>query len=308
MGDFSQFRVRVRGPNARERVERLIAETWEAGASGHEEALGDQQDPARPARGESALALLIYAPSDCVDRVWAAAQRVMTRDDSASPPETVESVDWSQAWSVGLQAIEISPRLVVRPSTVSFDLRPQQLELVVDPGLAFGTGTHASTRLALDWICQLDSQDCIGPATRVLDVGTGTGLLALAALRLGAGFAVGFDTDCLAPPEALRWARHNLLTEHFRTFAGPLEALAGPPFDLVLANLLRSELLPIAPAVTERVAPTGLLILSGLLVAERGQVESALAELGFETRGSREHRDSTGDHWLSLLLARPQAT
>lgn len=307
MGDFICFRVRLRGPNAGERVERLIAETWAAGASGHEEyeeQVDVQREQDLPGRDDAALVLVIYAPSGKCEPVWQATQDVVEARDEVAPPETVEAHDWTQAWSEGLQAMEISPRLVVRPSTVSCDLRPDQLELVIDPGLAFGTGTHASTRLALDWIGELDSQDSIGPATRVLDVGTGTGLLALAALRLGAGFAVGFDIDPLAPPEALRWARHNRLAHQFRAFTGPLEALAGPPFELVLANLLRTEMLPIAAAVTQRVAAGGLLILSGLLVAERAEVESALAELGFGTRGSREHRDETGDHWLSLLVAR----
>ena len=311
--EFICVRVRLHGSNRQECAERVAAETWEAGASGveeqalHEGAGEWNRGSAGPGAASNSvgLLLLIYAPREAADGVWAAAQRVIEEGDEALRPEPVETVDWTQAWSRGLRAIEVSERLIVRPSTVACELAPQQQELVVDPGLAFGTGTHASTRLVLDWICQLaSSRQCIGPATRVLDVGTGTGLLALAALRLGAGFAVGFDTDPLAPPEALRWARHNSLRENFRVFTGPIEALAGEPFDLVLANLLKSELLPIAPAVAQRVAPGGLLVLSGLLVSERAQVEGAFRDLGFATRGSRDHRDDTGDHWLSLLVAR----
>jgi ribosomal protein L11 methyltransferase len=302
MRDFMSFRVRLQGAGARERLERLIAETWEAGASGHEEC--DEADPTgSPLAGVS---LTIYAPCSAIDGVRNAAQRAVALADRMTAWEAVEDVDWTHAWSEGLSALEISPRLVVRPSTVAFDLRPQQLEVVVDPGLAFGTGTHASTRLVLDWLCDLASDpECIGPATRVLDVGTGTGLLALAALRLGAGFAVGFDIDPLAPREALRWARHNSLTDGFRAFTGPVAAVAGPPFDLVLANLLRSELLPIAPAVCRQVAAGGSLILSGLLAAERPQVEAALAEQGLDVTGSREWLDETGDHWVSLRAGRP---
>ena len=297
------FRVRLRGEDARDRLERLIAETWEAGASGHEEA-----GETTPGGSSAELTLTIYAPRKAIDAVWGAAQRTVAEADRLSPREPVEDVDWTHAWSEGLSALEISPRLVVRPSTVACDLRPQQLEVVVDPGLAFGTGTHASTRLVLDWLCELASApECIGPGMRVLDVGTGTGLLALVALRLGADFALGFDIDPLAAPEALRWARHNLLTQGFHAFTGPVEALAGPPFDLVLANLLRSELLPIAPAVCRRVAGNGSLILSGLLAAERQQVEAALAEQGFAVQGCREIRDETGDHWISLHARRPQA-
>jgi ribosomal protein L11 methyltransferase len=220
-------------------------------------------------------------------------------------------VDWTQAWARGLRAIEVSERLIVRPSSVAWELGPHQLEVVIDPGIVFGTGTHASTRLALEWICELESGtdefrafDGFGPGVRVLDVGTGTGLLALAALRLGAGLAVGFDLDPLAPPEALHWARHNSLAEDFHLFTGPIEALAGPPFELALVNMFRTEMLPIAPALSERVASGGLLILSGLLVSERDGVERAMQPLGFETRGAREHLDDTGDHWLSLLLER----
>ena len=299
------FRVRLRGANKRERADLLIAETWDAGASGLEEPSESEGGRAASPPGDLGLEWVIYAPREAGDRVWQAAQRWLAKGDEVTPPEPVEPVDWTQSWTQGLTAIEVSERLIVRPSSVAYDLRPGQLELVVDPGQAFGTGTHASTRLALDWICELARQrDHIGPSARVLDVGTGTGLLAMAALRLGAGFALGFDIDPLAPAEALRWARHNSLTDHFHVFTGPVEAIAGPPFDLVLANLLRSELLPIAASVAQRVASDGLMILSGLLVAERQQVEGALAELGFEVRGSRDQRDDTGDHWLSLLVAR----
>ena len=123
MPDFMCFRVRLGGSDLRERSDRLIAETWHAGASGHEER-SDPEAEREPSPSErSGPLLVIYAPREAAERVWRAAQQVMEQGDEASPLEAVEAVDWTRAWSQGLQAIEISRRLVVRPSSVAWHSR-----------------------------------------------------------------------------------------------------------------------------------------------------------------------------------------
>ena len=221
------------------------------------------------------------------------------------PVMPIEDQDWSQAWQQGLHAIEVGRRLLVRPSFVAAELRVGQHELVIDPGQAFGTGGHASTLLALEWIEAASS----GPAgfradTRVLDVGTGTGILALAALRLGAGSAVGLDLDPEAAFAAHGCAERNGLTARLRLFIGPVEALCTEPFDWVFANLLKRELVPIAAQLAAFTRPGGRAILSGLLAVERDSVETLLGSLGFALQGIRTRQDGAGDQWISLLMAR----
>lgn len=292
---FSCLRVDVEARAVPDPAERQAAADWigaecfGAGAAGVEER-----------SSALAVSLFIYAADSVLEEVRTAAQAA--GGVIAGPAEPVEDADWSQSWKVGLEAIEVSDRLVVRPSFVAFEPRAGQRELIIDPGQAFGTGGHASTSLVLEWVDVL-SRD-FTPQTRVLDVGTGTGVLALAALALGAGRAVGFDLDPLAAIEARAWAQENGLADRFEVFAGGIEALAAAPFDLVLANLLRRELLPIVSELARCTRSGGQIVLSGLLAAEGHKVEEVMAPFGFETRGDRTVEDATGDQWVSLLMLR----
>jgi len=273
-------------------VERVCARCWEEGAAGVEE------------RDEGgSILLLVHAQAPALEAVLAAAREEVSSAGlgEVSDPESVDPEDWSQTWKEGIKAIEISPRLVVRPSFDPIELAPQQLELVIDPRQAFGTGGHASTLLALEWIDAL--ADEFQPGTRVLDIGTGTGVLALAALRLGAGEAVGFDIDPIAAREAAEWARSNGLASRFRVYAGGLDALSARPFDLVVANLLKGEMLPLVPGMAAAMAPGAWLVVSGLLEAEQGPVIEAFGECGIRLEDVRVGFDSGGqDRWVSLLL------
>lgn len=275
-----------------ERAERVLAEAVDAGATGAEE----RDAPAR--RSPRGTELVLYAPDERAEAVRRAVQAVAGAGARVGDVEPVPEVDWSQAWKRGLAAVEVSPRLVVRPPFVPFALAPGQREVVIDPGQAFGTGGHASTRLAL---ALLDAERArLGPASRVLDVGTGSGVLALAAVVLGAGRAVALDLDPLAARAARAAAGANGCSERLAVFAGPLAALAGARFDLVLANLLKRELLPVVPGIATRLARGGCAVISGLLAAEHGEVEAALGGAGLRVARTLEERDATGDHWLGL--------
>jgi ribosomal protein L11 methyltransferase len=287
MSEYSQIEVLLPSP---ELAERVVAEAFDAGALGVEE---------RERSG--GVVLVIYLAGDCVDAVMAAlaALEGVSAPAAAAP---VEDVDWSERWKDGLHAIVVSPRLVVRPSFVTYALAPRQQEVVIDPSQAFGTGGHASTLLALEWIDVL----CSGaePPARVLDVGTGSGVLAFAALKLDAKHAVGFDLDAVAVVEAARAAVANGLGGRFAAFAGPIEALNAPAFDCVVVNMLRRETLPIARQIAARVSPAGRLVLSGLLESDRSRVASAFASQGLELHGERTLDDGTGEPWIALLLRR----
>jgi ribosomal protein L11 methyltransferase len=288
--------VRVSAP-AGETAERAAAEAFEAGASGIEERVADED--------AGLIELWIYVPQPQADAVCAALGRIGSGARRTAlrmlGRESAPDEDWSVRWREGLGVVRISPRLAVRPPFVADDAGAAPA-LVIDPGQAFGTGGHASTRLVLALLDGLEAAALRG--ARVLDVGTGSGLLALAALRLGAERAVAFDLDPVAVREARANAGRNGLAGRTQLFAGPIEALRGPPFDVVLANLLRRELLPIADALAAALRPGGRALLAGLLAAEREEVCGALAGVGLRLETSLEQPDPTGDVWLGLVMRR----
>ena len=284
---FARFRVCAAEPGA---AEWISAEAWSAGAAGVEE---------RDSGGR--VELLIYAPVAKIAAVRDGVSQTRVALD-LEPPEMVLETNWAEQWKQGLEAIVVSTRLVVRPSFVDHPLEPGQLELVVDPGQAFGTGGHASTRLSLEWIDALVGD--LPTAARVLDVGTGTGVLALAAIRLAGARAVAFDLDPLAAEAARENAEANRVREGLNLFTGPLDALAPIGFDLVVANLLKSEMLPLLGGIAERVRPGGYAIFAGLLASEADEVRAALAAKGFTPVGVREAVDANRDRWIALLMRR----
>jgi ribosomal protein L11 methyltransferase len=210
-------------------------------------------------------------------------------------------VEWAVAWKRVLVPVEISPRLVVAPSFATPAPLPGQRWLRIEPGQAFGTGAHHSTRLALEAI---DLAVGRAPPRWVLDVGTGSGVLALAALSLGAQRALGFDLDPLAAPAARRAANENGLADRAHWFTGPIAALRPARFELVVANLLRRELLPIADEIAARVAAGAGLVLAGLLEADAPAVLRAFAPHGLQEVSRRVRRDDDDEAWLGLVLRR----
>jgi ribosomal protein L11 methyltransferase len=284
-------RVEVRTPDSAV-AERAAGEAWHAGIVGLEE---------REA-AEGTVLLLLYAPAARGDALREALLKALGGAAEVTPPKPEPEVDWSVAWRDGLEAVEISPRLVVRPPFARVPPRPGQACVVIEPGQAFGTGGHASTRLVLELLDALERERVEG--ARVLDVGCGSGVLALAALALGARCAVGFDTDPLAAHAAAANARANRCGGRFAVFLGPLDAITGPPFDLVLANLLRTELLPLAPGLARLLRAGGTLIASGLLASEETEVGARFRATGLCLEGGRSSRDAWGEHWLGLVMRR----
>ncbi len=283
------MRIEVRVTDAA-RGEELAADAYEAGALGLEE----RED------GDGIL-LVLYAPAERAAEVQrAAVARVGSQ--AVAAPAPLEPANWSEAWKQGLEAIVVSPRLVVRPSFVEHEPEPGQVVLVIDPAQAFGTGAHASTRLALGWVDAL-AASAPSPA-RWLDVGCGSGVLGLAAAALCDARVVACDIDPLASQATRDHARQAGVAARLQVFTGSLAALAAAPFDVVLANLLKSELLPLVEPLTERLAPEGRLVLAGLLEEDALEVLAAFAARGLgEAAPSRRLEDPTGV-WLAPCLER----
>ena len=268
-------------------AERLLAEAVEAGALGAE-----QRDE------DGDVVLILYAPRGRVAAVAAACRALAA--ERVGPAAEVEAVDWSEAWKAELRAVEISPRLRVRPPFDDTKPRAGQRELVIEPGQAFGTGGHESTRLALAW---LDSLEATLPGARVLDAGVGSGVLALAAVAAGARVAVGFDLDPLAAPAARVNALRNGLAAKLALFTGPVAALApAARFDGIVANLLRRELEPLLPELASHLQPGAWLVVSGLLAEELPGVEALAGRCGLLREGVRGERDASGAEWVAAFM------
>ncbi len=235
------------------------------------------------------MELLAYFAADSAPGAELAALADPARAIAVHGPEPVPERDWEALWRAGLGPRRIG-KLWVRPSFAESQGVP---ELVIDPQQAFGSGEHATTRLALGLVL-----DALQAGDAVLDVGTGSGILALGALRMGAGRALGFDTDPVAIANAAENRAKNALP--LALFAGTLDALApGARFDLAVANLLLHELLPCLDALAARARRA--LVLSGYLAGERARLDAALANSDWVcVRESSEVQ--SGDRWCARLL------
>jgi len=211
------------------------------------------------------------------------------------PEATVRRVaeaNWAEAWKAHYTPQHIGPFLIV-PSWLEAVTAAGTLEIRLDPGMAFGTGLHPTTRL-----CLVALADVVTPGAAVLDVGTGSGILAIAAGRLGARPVVSLDIDARAVGIASENAARNGVV--IEPFVGPLDALRPGSFDVVAANILAGTLRDLAHELHERTRAGGVLIASGILAEQADAVATALAAAGF---GPAEARTS-GD-WVALLARRP---
>ena len=186
--------------------------------------------------------------------------------------EQIEDQDWERSWMDNFQPMRFGQRLWIVPSWHEAPA-PEAVNLLLDPGLAFGTGTHPTTSLCLQW---LDGQALEG--CTVLDFGCGSGILAIAALLLGAEHAVGTDID----PQALEASRDNagrngIAAERFPLYL-PGDMPAGT-YDVVVANILAGPLVQLAPTISAHVRPGGRLALSGILAEQADEVRAAYSDL-----------------------------
>ncbi|QQE88257.1 50S ribosomal protein L11 methyltransferase [Azotobacter chroococcum] len=185
--------------------------------------------------------------------------------------ERIEDQDWERSWMDNFQPMRFGRRLWIVPSWHQAP-EPEAVNLLLDPGLAFGTGTHPTTALCLEW---LDGQELAG--CNVLDFGCGSGILAIAALLLGAKRAVGTDID----PQALEASRDNATRNGIDPARFPLylpAELPQQPAEVVVANILAGPLVQLAPQITSLVKPGGRLALSGILAEQAGEVRAAYAD------------------------------
>jgi len=188
-----------------------------------------------------------------------------------APPHKVEVVadqDWVRATQAQFHPIRVTPGLWIVPSWHA-PPDPAALNVTLDPGLAFGTGNHATTRLCLRWLART-----VAGGESVLDYGCGSGILAIAAMKLGAGSAVGIDIDEQALLAARSNAIQNRVDVEFRAAADR----AGRAADIVVANILAHPLIVLAPALARLTAPRGRIALAGILAPQAAEVRAAYGQ------------------------------
>jgi len=217
-----------------------------------------------------------------------------------SDPQTeiIDDEDWATSWQQFFSTFEIVPDLFIKPSWEEFSAGKGQHVITMDPGMAFGTGQHASTRLALDLIASHFKALSGKAHGRMLDVGTGTGILAMAGAVFGADQVMAIDND----PEAVTVARHNIHANYMDWNIGvsekPLAEVEGT-YDLICANIVHDVLVEMAPDFGRLLDTEGHVILSGILA---GDQEKSLERV-FGENGMKLLRSEHDAEWAAMLFA-----
>lgn len=280
-------------------------------------ALTDEEDPLRDLIGEGLLALgglsileepagltTYLDPPDDPDRFIRRATRFLRDWIAADSPELrwrwQDNEDWEREWRRGLQPRKVSPRFVVKPSWTEWAAAPGELIVEIDPQMAFGTGEHATTRGCLRL---LDARLRVGD--RVLDVGSGSAILSIAAAKAGAREIVAIEFDADANLNARENIAANGVAEriHLHERLADAEFLGGlGHFDVAVANILSGVIRPLLPVLRDSLQPGGALIVSGILDREREGVVHDATYAGLKLAG-----EETEEEWWSAMFERTDA-
>jgi ribosomal protein L11 methyltransferase len=254
---------------------------WELGAQGLEERDVTTLDK------QAAADVTLVASFETEDDAKNALEAI--GDTWTARLEHVVGDAWRDAWRAYFKPTRLGPRLVIRPSWEEWNASPTDVVITIDPGHAFGSGTHSSTRLILQGLDQY-----VRGGEEVLDVGAGSGILSVAALLLGAKSAICIDIEDDSVAVSHENAEHNRVRDRLQASTTPLSDIKGE-FPLVLANIEARVLIPLADQIAKRVAPGGMLFMSGILVGQEDDVLRAYPSL--ECVG----RPIEGE-WISLYM------
>ena len=211
----------------------------------------------------------------------------------------VKEENWSTAWKTYYHPTEIGERLVIIPSWEHYENKDNRMEITLDPGMAFGTGTHHTTRLCLELL-----EKNIKPGDKVLDMGTGSGILSIASLKLGAEKAIGIDIDSVAVRVAKENAEENGFTEpRFTAISGDLThdtTLAekvGVGYDVICANIVADVIIMLAETIKKHIKEGGVVLTSGIIEPRRDEVIEKLTSVGLKVEKVEEC-----DGWCAIVF------
>jgi ribosomal protein L11 methyltransferase len=226
--------------------------------------------------------------------VWAFSQ---LRQVGELRVRTIHESDWATAWKDYFFVHRVGERTVIVPSWREAEYQPRERDVVLllDPGMAFGTGLHPTTRL-----CLRAAEELVEPGQRVLDVGAGSGILSIAAARLGAGYVEAVELEPVAAAVCQQNVERNGVSHLVSVHQGTLEAPTGQPFDLILANITIRTLLELHPLLAAHLGPGGRAVLSGVLAERADELLAVLREHGW-----RHERTDQEQDWVLMLVSRP---
>lgn len=241
-----------------------------------------------------------YLPDD--DEIWGRKRKIQEGlwhlgQITAIPEPAFRSVaeeDWTEAWKKRLRVLRVGDRIVIQPSWLEYAPEPGDIVIRLDPGMAFGTGLHPTTQMCLHSL-----EGLVRPGMDVLDVGTGSGILAIAAAKLGAKSVLAVDND----PQAVRVARSNIVSndahEIVQVRRGPLSDV-DRSYDVVVVNILARVIVELLEeGLSERLGIDGIFIAAGITEDKAYEVTAA-----FEERGLKLLDQLRQDDWVSLLAKR----
>ena len=209
--------------------------------------------------------------------------------------------EWAEGWKRYFKPVKIGSRLVIKPTWETYIPDEKEIVIEIDPGQAFGVGTHASTRLMLEAL-EETAEAGIMKRSSLLDIGTGTGILAIAAARLGCPNVMAIDID----QDAVEAARNNIHLNNVHEVVSvsntPVWDVEGP-FDMVLANLDRDTLLFLSRDISRLVAPGGTLFASGIVDTQQSQVTDSITRRGLNFMSAKQ--DRLEPEWLVLKFSKP---
>ncbi|MBL8154968.1 MAG: 50S ribosomal protein L11 methyltransferase [Anaerolineae bacterium] len=212
--------------------------------------------------------------------------------------QIVHEEDWAEAWKAHYHPVRVGQRIFIRPLWVQVEAQPNDVVLSLDPGMAFGTGTHPTTQLCLEAL-----ETTVRPGIKVLDLGCGSGILGIAAVKLGAAQVLGLDTDPMAVRVTEENSAQNGVSDKIIAQQGSLETVvtSARRFDLIVVNILARVIIAMcAEHLGDVVRPGGLAIFSGIIEEQAADVEAALRKTGLEPYQRRQQGD-----WVVIEARRP---
>lgn len=265
-----------------------------------QEGLAARIDPARPATVRGYISAIdakaARAAIEGVRDALGHLQAFELRPIGELQTRVVHEEDWAEAWKEHFPVLRVGKRLVIRPTWREHIAAPDDVVLSLDPGMAFGTGLHPTTRLCLAGIERWADSSLLSDA-RVLDVGTGSGILAIAAARMGASYVLGVDTDPLAVETTRANAAANGMADFIEARTGGLPLADPAQFHLVVANLIAGLLIDLAAELAATLWPGGRLLAGGIYKDRESDVRSAFESAGLRIVGQLAEED-----WVALEM------
>ena len=301
MSQWIEVSLRVDGESA-EALAEVLSRYGHQGVALEQDGIeADVWDESDPPPAERMILRAYFPADDNAAATKAQLETALARMRLLYPMPTPEyrpldEQDWSEAWKAHYQPLRIGRRLLVRPRWIDVALAPGDIDIALDPGMAFGTGTHPTTQLCLEAL-----EGAMQPALTALDLGCGSGILSIAAAKLGARQVLALDIDPIAVAATRDNARANGVAERVTVRQGSLEIALGSArrFDLLIVNILARVILQLAQQrLCDLLRPGGRALFSGIIDTQAQEVTRALQDAGLQVQSRRQMGD-----WV-LLEAR----